>query len=680
MRCYINWKAKLCSIFLGIGFVVLGCSRGIETPSPVVSPAMSAVPTIPPEEGAIPELLLSSDTKYQNDPPITALLFMIDASKSVNEICSPEEQALTYQVPGMMISLFKSLSSYYENKELLKVGVLAFSSRVEPEKSPFPIKNASEFSDNFIHEYTQYEESVQGEGNNFPLVLQTGKDLLRPLQAKKKLLVLITDGWFIEADGLVDPTISELKDSASDNEIQLLFLRLDCPIDPLINPKLPSRYKGYNQQDRDNKVWNDNIGQGRTFKSTGGDSLIKSLFSYPDIQSLIPTDQFGWWSGNNIERIPIDLPGDTWKVKIGIASIGVENIDFVDNVGEEVDEIGKVPNSELVPYLINIKFRKPKPNCGEYKDSRYLAPKQHGQGPAWMFYWVVHENLDKYFSSPVIPASVPIINNEPLVLNVGPIAPAFPNGYESFLECYQLWISLVLPGHNTASSQAKFPLNAYQDESKSVPIPDKVFKDEIEYQWLLHQDFRPSVYVDIVKFPQDKARFGTLLRASPTIEVRFRPNLFTSNCYDNKCAVSIGRLEGDFYPTGEKVAPQVWAIFSKDYEELRRISNCSNGNGYPLPKTGVSVKVPFGAPELYAANLTEKGDEFITINDNQVIVELPEYYNEKIAKECGFEFISIQWERPDDLTAPYWKTIKCPILETNGLCEESEYYWVENKP
>jgi hypothetical protein len=76
---------------------------------------MSAVPTIPPEEGAIPELLLSSDTKYQNDPPITALLFMIDASKSVNEICSPEEQALTYQVPGMMISLFKSLSSYAES-------------------------------------------------------------------------------------------------------------------------------------------------------------------------------------------------------------------------------------------------------------------------------------------------------------------------------------------------------------------------------------------------------------------------------------------------------------------------------------------------------------------------------------------------------------------------------------
>lgn len=172
----MKWKRGLMSVLISLIILFSGCTNipADEEPENLLEPT-----PIPPEIGAIPPFYDDLPI-IPSSPPPNEILFLIDSSKSVQDLCSPEEQNIASHAPAMVISLFKSLSEYYGDDTRFKVGVLAFTSLVEPSKSPFiPIQTATSFPDDFVERYNDYSDVVDNEnGNDFPEALEWGINTL----------------------------------------------------------------------------------------------------------------------------------------------------------------------------------------------------------------------------------------------------------------------------------------------------------------------------------------------------------------------------------------------------------------------------------------------------------------------------------------------------------------------
>jgi|GEM_PF-5434053 hypothetical protein len=658
------------SLFILIVFLLVACVP-LPQPEPTSQPAIAPSPPAPsdapppPNPGVIP---IESTPLVTPPPemPNVAVLFMVDSSESVRKLCSDEQQEMLWKVPSLTTSFLMGLSYNSGNSNKLEIGVVGFTSLVDT-KTPFPLRSVIEYYDHDVSaEYRAYLKGFNDLGNNFSKALLDGKEILENSSARKKILVLITDGWFIDYTlrGR-EPTRNAIIDLKK-NGIEILVIRLVCDIKVGLYPS-----HSVAVQSLDNDFWKSTITP--TYNTltdymytADTNSVIKNLIGHKLFQDLLPKSSLtGWWAAADGISSSIQWPGENFRMDFSFATLGVSSIKFDSRLDSR--NFTKLGSGAFVATLVangaNV-------SCDT---STYSLEPIESSKDAIIFYWWVPEDIQNYFNNLSVEVqNNNLYNNEAINLKLVNLFNDIPrNTIESFAPCFEVWVSMVRATDNYTVAQKKLTLSDILDNSSiSVDIPVDNRSESLH------------MFVDLVKYPKQCEPFISVGRYSETILMSFRPAINTSSIScggdqgDEKCSVivQLDYFDAKDYPTGTGKSTQVWTFTKTSYNEFNEMDPKSepaitcNGRYPHKPSTEVAGE----SQTLYAvalfgpaATYSDKNVFFSQAGD-ELIFEI----SKTLIDNCGFNFIVFSWKNQDS------KMIKCS-LETEGHCEAIPYFEIK---
>ncbi len=657
-------------VLIGISLVATGCqAQDTFIPAPgILQSAKQGVPITP---------VIAPDAPPAHEVSKVSVLFMIDRSESVRELCSEAQEELGFHVPELIAAFLKTLANYSGSAEWPKIGAIGFLKNVLPKRSTFfPMIGAQRYSPELAESFENYlkDEFQWGAGNNFEHALITGEQLLEDTGADKKILVLITDGWFINMTDDRSDTMATLQEEVRKKGTTVLMIRQDCPIGQKYNHPLK-------EQKNDDANWEAFV-RDENYFSPKDSSDLADFISHPAFMSLLPLaarpldERTGTWNESTKTTQALEIPGDTWQVRLEAATIGVRDIK-VQNLNEQM--VTNVQGGPLGGGVFELLANLDGPDriCTETNE-RFLMPASSLTYPAFMFYWWVPESIDRNVQIMTPAEPIYITNREAFKIAItGIVKDGFPiKDLESFAGCYRITARLIDREMNVQyvidqlALKELFPsLSVAGNWSKEIQLSS-------DFPALDHQK-KLELVLDVEKLYEHET--VVLQSKKEDILVNFRPILreFRWDPERSGFTVSVDYAEPFLYDDAD-FSFQIWglSVFSHDDMEGDRNNKRKKCDLY-YPDPTYEVSAPANGGKLFASGLCIAGsclDGFgHSTNWKQVLVPM----TKGLVNDCGFEKVSIQWEGSNNLFDSSLRTAILCEFDT-GICTESDDYWVHS--
>ncbi|MEW5987975.1 MAG: hypothetical protein AB1791_15185 [Chloroflexota bacterium] len=685
-----------------------GFETGVARPAVAVIPgedfsggsAPERVPTEPTETPTPPSPPPPSPSLSEIPPAKdTAVVFLLDRSRSVQSYCDPEQLRLRDQIPQFLISLMSAY--YYYDSSLppiqLKFGVLAFPSSSPPPTQPPGTSEPPALLLRPLREYQRAVWPVDIESELADFVSDVG--FTRPLDealaalkqepdSTEKVVVLVTDGIFkfrqtddgetLRTD--LQEKVQQIFDEVENVHVRVLLMPCPrAPRAPEYNSDMNAWFAVPAREGHFRLLHNDSTQESPLFDGSIN-SFLKALLSPGEpMTSLLrpgsPESRWGWLEEQ--ESAPWSTPGDISRMNITLVTLGGTNfeVNSVNNNGTAT-LLGPMGDG-LFPGEV---FR----YSDDGKAYGHCSPHQWsikgpipGQ-PFIAFYWWQATTPPFFVDSVQTDLETQyVVNNSNFK-----VFATVNNASSDFDSCYNVRLEVKDEDRNVIHSQEY----------------DKVLANtswEVNYR-LFHGPQQLTVTVQIVREVIMQGQSRIVSESRPlSVEAAFEPELIEDsetvstaaclgaseqNCIRLTFYLAYARKE--FYAEGTNLGVDVFALSALDINSQSQLRGQFQGEEAQCrgPYATEEVTVPPNEPDLFASRLPrEQGNNQAEVNLSphwrltyrqnteqggaEFTVILPEAWVEG----CQYEKISIDW-----LADVGWSNVVCDIDQNR--CWSSDFY------
>ena len=634
-----------------IMLVVVACG---PTPTPEPAAAITSTPTV---VLSVPNPL---PTFTQTPPPTPsiAVLFLIDNSLSIDG-CTQPQQELRSQIPTFFASILRAkynLPGSEKNEQPRVEAATLLSSAEELNDKNRTSLLPTQPGNDWVK--TLGLDKLDGGRNDYLHSLDQGRKWLENTQADKKILVLITDGWFYwdwDKQALRDSTTGKLN-ALGGAGIDILLVRLsECVTDPNYSD---------NKKALDNEVWNkwdksNKTPHGIISATDSVKEVMKQFVEEPLFADLIP--QGGkWWPSDQPDQdmLVTDLPGDTWLLDFGVGSLNLNSVSY--------DEDG-IPKKMMAfgdgAFADRLNSYSPETGCPPYQTQKFVPYIKNTDIGSLAYYWWQPTSYDKE----LLPIDfklnkTKVFNREPIQITTFSLNRQKDKSLLAFRSCYKVNL------YARSDSGATYTGESYEldhlGDLLNTDLHDRIFKEPFDdqYQTL-------TFSAEIVKKTSGEKVGGN--NAEHPVDIRFRPELVSqeSGCKLISCTVVLRYATSKYYDPKVDVDLQVWGFSAGNIPEKETTCDGLKPSGkdkVEAPYKEQYPAIPFhtSTERRYPAKVlseSETGRMSITINLENIPYQA-----------CGVKGIIINWPE-DPVRQGGWQNIYC-LFENTGQCEATTGY------